>query len=67
MSKAKLQPVACFCSTFGSDLPLDEVVVPEVTDYLVHYCGLACYSLWRDVAIAYVEGCDPVARRDPSA
>ncbi len=67
MSAARLQPMACFCSTYSSAVPLDEVVVPEVTDYLMHYCGLACFSLWREVAVAYVKSADPVVGRDLSA
>jgi hypothetical protein len=52
---AKLQ-ADCFCARYGDMLPFDEVVVPEATDYLVHFCGLACFDVWRGLAIEFVEG-----------
>jgi len=38
------------CSTCGCDIPWDEVVVPDATNYIVHFCGLDCYAEWRTAA-----------------
>ncbi len=46
----------CFCARYDEILPFDEVVVPEATDYLLYFCGLDCFSLWRETAIEYVAG-----------
>ncbi|MDP1606208.1 MAG: DUF3330 domain-containing protein [Rhodocyclaceae bacterium] len=36
------------CEMCLKEVPLSEAVVPEATDYFVHFCGLECYELWKD-------------------
>ena len=38
------------CGACAIDVPLDEVVVPEVTDRLIYLCGFECYARWREAA-----------------
>lgn len=38
------------CVVCATEVPLDEMVVPEITDHLVYLCGLDCYARWRDSA-----------------
>jgi hypothetical protein len=38
------------CVVCAIEVPLDEAVVPEVTDRLVYLCGLECYARWRGTA-----------------
>jgi hypothetical protein len=38
------------CSVCGIEVPLDEAIVPEPTDRLMHLCGLDCYARWRAAA-----------------
>lgn len=38
------------CAVCGIEVPLDEAVVPEPTDRLIHLCGLDCYARWRAAA-----------------
>lgn len=35
------------CDVCHHDIPLSEAVVAEATDYVVYFCGLACYDRWR--------------------
>ena len=42
--------VTVACQSCGSDIPLDEAVVPEALPYVVHFCGLECYARWRAAA-----------------
>lgn len=37
--------LVCVCC--HGQVPDDEIVVPEATNYLVHFCGLECYAVWR--------------------
>jgi hypothetical protein len=39
------------CATCAAEVPLDEAVVPEVTDRLIYLCGLECYARWRVAAV----------------
>jgi Domain of unknown function (DUF3330) len=38
------------CAVCAIEVPLDEAVVPEPTDRLIHLCGLDCYARWRAAA-----------------
>jgi uncharacterized protein DUF3330 len=38
------------CVVWAFEVPLDEAVVPEVTDQLVYLLGYDCYALWRGAA-----------------
>jgi hypothetical protein len=29
------------------EVPVSEATVPEATDYVVYFCGLDCYELWK--------------------
>jgi hypothetical protein len=34
------------CRICEREVPVSEAVVPEATDYMVHFCGLDCYARW---------------------
>jgi hypothetical protein len=36
------------CSICMKEIPISEAVVPEVTDSLMHFCGLICYHQWKN-------------------
>jgi hypothetical protein len=36
------------CSICMKEIPTSEAVVPEVTDSLMHFCGLTCYNKWKN-------------------
>ena len=29
------------------EIPKSEAVVAEATDYVLHFCGLECYTKWK--------------------
>ena len=35
------------CEVCLKEVPIGEAVVPEATDYFVHFCGLECYEKWK--------------------
>ena len=35
------------CDVCHKEVPLSEAVIPEATDYVAHFCGLECYSQWK--------------------
>lgn len=35
------------CEICRKEVPMTEAVMPEVADYVVQFCGLECYQLWR--------------------
>jgi len=35
------------CDICLKEVPITEAVVPEASDYVVHFCGLECYEKWR--------------------
>lgn len=41
---ADLKTVACDICL--KEVPLSEAIVPEATDYVVHFCGVDCYHKW---------------------
>jgi hypothetical protein len=42
------------CAVCEHEVPLSEAVVPEASDYMVHFCGLECYERWRKLAVVFV-------------
>ena len=37
-----VEPVTCEICL--KEVPLSEAIVPEATEYVAHFCGLACYD-----------------------
>ena len=35
------------CAVCLKEVPISQATVPEVLDYVVHFCGLECYELWK--------------------
>ena len=35
------------CEVCLKEVPRSEAIVPEATDYVVHFCGLDCYEKWK--------------------
>jgi hypothetical protein len=35
------------CEVCLKEVPISEAMVPEATDYVVHFCGLECYEKWK--------------------
>jgi hypothetical protein len=35
------------CAVCLKEVPRSESTVPEATDYVVYFCGLACYQQWQ--------------------
>jgi hypothetical protein len=51
---SELPPHAGTCALCRIQVPLDELVVPEMMDRLTWLCGLDCYASWRaDAAGTY--------------
>jgi hypothetical protein len=44
--QVELELVAC--DVCLKEVPKSEAMVPEVTDYVVHFCGLECYEKWQN-------------------
>ena len=40
-------PERVSCEVCRKDVPKSESVVPEASDYLMHFCGLDCYEKWK--------------------
>jgi hypothetical protein len=36
------------CDVCHKEIPLSEVKRFEAQDYVTHFCGLDCYSTWKD-------------------
>lgn len=36
-----------FCEVCLKEVPIAEAMVPEASDYFVHFCGLECYEKWK--------------------
>jgi len=41
----KVERVAC--GVCMKEVPKSAAVVPEATDYVMHFCGLDCYEKWK--------------------
>ena len=37
------------CEVCRKEVPKSESVVPEASDYLIHFCGLECYDKWKQM------------------
>lgn len=37
------------CEMCLREVPRSEAAVPEATDYVVYFCGLACYEQWKEL------------------
>lgn len=37
------------CEICLKEVPVSEATVPEATDYVVYFCGLACYDKWKSM------------------
>jgi len=35
------------CEVCLKEVPINEAMVPEASDYFVHFCGLECYEKWK--------------------
>ncbi len=35
------------CKVCMKEVPKSEAVVPEATDYVLHFCGLDCFEKWK--------------------
>ena len=35
------------CEVCLKELPKNEALVPEATDYVIYFCGLACHEKWQ--------------------
>jgi len=35
------------CDICLKEVPISESVIPEAVDYVVHFCGLECYTKWK--------------------
>ncbi len=38
------------CDVCMKEIPVSEAKNAEVQDYVMHFCGLACYDQWRKQA-----------------
>ena len=36
------------CEICLKEVPVSDAEVPETMDYVVHFCGLECYELWKN-------------------
>lgn len=51
------------CEVCLKEIARDEAAAAEATDYVVYFCGLDCYELWRkEQAQARDDSSDPVTR-----
>ena len=42
---ADIEQIAC--GVCLKEVPISEAIVPEATDYVVHFRGLDCYEAWK--------------------
>ncbi len=40
------------CEVCHKEIPLSEAASFEVEDYMVYFCGLECYSTWKQRSVA---------------
>ena len=38
------------CEMCLKEVPASEAMIPEASDYFVHFCGLECYAAWKKQA-----------------
>lgn len=42
-----VKPVQLACAVCMKEIPLTAAIVPEATDYVVHFCSSDCYAKWQ--------------------
>ena len=42
-----IEPTLVSCEVCLKEVPITEAMIPEATDYFVHFCGLECYEQWK--------------------
>lgn len=40
------------CETCCREVPRDEAVSAEASDYILYFCGVACFNRWQGGAVA---------------
>lgn len=35
------------CDVCRKEIPLSEATISEAVDYVAHFCGLECYTQWK--------------------
>ena len=43
-----VEPEHINCEICLKEIPADEAQSEEATDYVVHFCGLDCYQVWKE-------------------
>ena len=43
-----IEPESVKCEVCLKEVPVSEAIVPEASDYFVHFCGLECYGKWKE-------------------
>lgn len=46
-SDKPVEPALVPCAVCLKEVPVAEALVPEASDYFVHFCGLECYAKWK--------------------
>jgi len=44
------ESVRVTCKICLDQVPLSEARIEEASDYVLHFCGLECYQIWREQA-----------------
>jgi hypothetical protein len=47
MDKQLAEVESIACDICRKEVPVSEATIPEAVDYVVHFCGLACYEKWQ--------------------
>ena len=52
MSLPKLNPAdsRVSCEICLKEIPVSEAGHPEAVDYVMHFCGIECYNIWKKQA-----------------
>ena len=46
--KKPVEDVKVKCNVCLKEVPISEAKSEEATDYVIHFCGLDCYSKWQE-------------------
>lgn len=46
--KKPVQDETVECKVCLKEVPISEAKSEEATDYVVHFCGLECYTKWKE-------------------
>lgn len=38
------------CDVCRKEVPISAAIIPEAADYVAHFCGLECYTQWKQHA-----------------